>query len=48
MVFARVNQINGKWYVWFYKNHFQKRFDKLRDALYAVDEGFKNWYRNKK
>ncbi len=46
MVFARINQINGKWYVWFYRSHLQKKFDKFRDALFAVNEKFKNWYKD--
>lgn len=48
IVFARVNQINGKWCVWFYRSHLQKNFDRLRDALTAVDDNFKMWYRDNK
>lgn len=47
-VIARINQINGKWCVWFYKSHLQKNFEKLRDALAAVDRNFKDWFRDNK
>lgn len=36
-VFARINKIADKWCVWFYKNHVQKDFNTIREALINVE-----------
>lgn len=46
-VFARINKIGDKWYVWYYKLHLQKTFLKLREALASVNKDFINWYLGK-
>lgn len=45
MVFARINRIGNKWVVWFYKYHFQAKFDKMKDALTYVNTYFIKWLR---
>ena len=44
MVFARMNKCGSKWYVWYYTKHLQKDFDKLREAMSAINEEFIKWW----
>ena len=44
MVFARANKCGSKWHVWYYTKHLQKDFDKLKEAMSAINEEFINWY----
>jgi len=44
MVFARANKCGDKWYVWYYTKHLQKDFEKLRDAMSAINEEFIGWW----
>ena len=44
-VFARINKINDAWYVWFYKSHTQKQFNKLKEALHEINSIFIKWYK---
>lgn len=46
-VFARINQISGKWIVWYYTKHLQEEFLKLKEALIRVDEEFVNFLQGK-
>lgn len=45
--FARINKVEGKWRVWYYTKHLQKDFDKLKEALYAVNQDFIKWWENR-
>lgn len=39
-VFARINFINNKWYVWFYHTHIQQSFEKLKSALIEINKKY--------
>lgn len=45
LVFARINQICGKWIVWYYTKHLQEDFVKLKDALRKIDGEFLKYCR---
>ena len=47
MVFARANKCGTKWHVWYYTKHLQKDFDKLKEAMSAINEDFIEWWENR-
>ena len=45
LVFARLDNINGKWVAWFYTKHLQKEFGKMKDALAGINDEFISYLR---
>jgi hypothetical protein len=46
IVFARLNKIGKKWYVWFYPYKFQKEYLKIRDALHGIEQSFIQYFKS--
>ena len=44
-IFARVNKIGCKWYVWYYINHLQSSFYHIKDVLREINQQFKRYYK---
>ncbi len=45
LTFARINKIGKNWCVWFYTEHYQKNFEKLKEALSFINSEFIKYVR---